>query len=186
MAAPVRLFIAVPVPNGSTLRRAIGELAVIGGGLRVIDGELHLTLKFLGETPWKRTAELSSTLLDICEKTPACTLTIQGMGAFPRVERPRVVWVGVSPVEPIIQLASRVESACAELGFPREERPYRPHITLARVNGRPPRELPNWMTKYAKTTFHHFELSTVCLFQSELKRTGPVYTPLASMSLKDV
>ncbi|MCA9045752.1 MAG: RNA 2',3'-cyclic phosphodiesterase [Planctomycetaceae bacterium] len=186
MAAPVRLFIAAPVPNGALLRRKMTELASFRGGLRVIEGELHLTLKFLGDTPWERTAELSSRLLDICESTPACSLTIRGVGAFPRVERPRVVWVGVDPQKPVVQLANSIETACTELGFPREDRPYRPHITLARVNGRPPRELADWITSNAEATFHSFELSTVCLIQSELRRAGPLYTPIASMSLRDV
>ncbi|MCA9081738.1 MAG: RNA 2',3'-cyclic phosphodiesterase [Planctomycetaceae bacterium] len=183
MAAPVRLFIAAAVPPGTALRRLMRELGELDPGLRLVDGDLHLTLKFLGDTPWERTVEVTDMLRAICERAPSCELNLQGIGAFPRLERPQVVWAGIAPTEPVVALAREIESTCAELGFPREDRPYRPHVTLARVKGRPSRELPGWIASHASTTFHGFELNEVTLYQSELRRSGPVYTPLASVPL---
>jgi RNA 2',3'-cyclic 3'-phosphodiesterase len=94
---------------------------------------LHLTLKFLGERPEEFVSRLGSELRGTTRGVPACALDIGGVGAFPSLRRPRVLWVGIATNSGLTELYQRVETACAALGAERETRAFHPHVTLGRV-----------------------------------------------------
>ena len=104
----------------------------------VRDEGLHLTLKFIGEQPETSLEPIASSLEGVAARHDALALGVGGLGAFPNLRAPRIVWVGVSN-EPRLELLHHdVERACEALGIPVEGRAFRPHITLGRVK----RELP--------------------------------------------
>lgn len=120
----VRAFVAVDMPStvlmDLPLRRAISPR--------------HLTLRFLGETPEERLAEVDQAMQRAVEGFRTFELEWRGIGAFPNASRPRVVWAGIGAGSPeLIRLASRIEQELESAGWPKESRPFVPHLTLLRV-----------------------------------------------------
>jgi RNA 2',3'-cyclic 3'-phosphodiesterase len=138
----LRLFVAVPLDDGA---RAAVEAIVdrvrasepAGRGVRWVrlDG-LHLTLRFLGPTSETRIAELHEVIHAAANAHGPIQLRISGSGAFPSSGRPRALWLGVEDERGGLSgLAGRLDDALAGAGWAREERPFRPHLTLARADG---------------------------------------------------
>ena len=130
----------------------------------VAPGNLHLTLKFLGAVPEAR---------------------ILGLGAFPSANRPRVVWAGVTDgASETVELARRVDTALAKLGFARDERPFSPHVTLGRVR-RPGRDpaLTEALGSATAREFGRMRVPGATLMRSELGPRGARYTELAKVAL---
>ncbi len=132
----MRLFIAINLPpeERDRLQRAAGVLRSARLPVRWVGTDaLHLTLKFLGEVPDARLPSIEQALLRAAVGFPHFDLELRGLGAFPDLRSPRVVWVGVHAPEEMAQLAGALEDAMAELGFPREQRAFSPHLTLGRA-----------------------------------------------------
>jgi 2'-5' RNA ligase len=153
--------------------------------LKLIPAEqMHVTLMFLGETRQTQVASLGELVREVGEATETPRLEMQGIGAFPNGVRPSVVWAGFARPSPLIPLADLLQSRCEELGFRRETRPFQPHLTLARVKANPPRELAEFLFKYAVTDFGAPYCSSLILYQSELRDDGSQYTPLVAAAFR--
>jgi 2'-5' RNA ligase len=132
-----RLFLAVPIPTA--VRDRIGDLIARleprGWPLRWIDPDnAHLTLHFLGDTPPEQATILQLALPEIVAGHEAFDLRTAGLGVFPKLKRPRVVWLGVyGPTHRLETLAGELGETLAEMQFPIDDRPFSPHITLGRV-----------------------------------------------------
>jgi 2'-5' RNA ligase len=141
---------------------------------------LHLTLKFLGEVPEEQIEAIVEALRAIAQATAPFPFTVKGVGGFPDLRRPRVLWVGVEPTPPLMRLQQIVEQAMERLGFPPEERAYHPHITLGRVKAMAGLEkVRAVLSEYASVTFGSVPAKHLTLFRSDLSREGPTYTPIA-------
>jgi 2'-5' RNA ligase len=138
---------------------------------------IHLTLKFLGEVPDARSAELSAALGEVVVGAKAIALVVRGAGAFPDPQRPRVFWAGVEPDPAIELLQDQVERVYAPLGFPTEARAFRPHLTLGRAGRRAgPRDFSGIERALADLTVEATALlEGVDLIQSVLQGEGAVY-----------
>ena len=110
----------------------------------------------------------------------SCELSIATLGAFPHVDRPSVVWAGLDGAETLATLAADLEAGLQPHGFPRENRPFVPHLTLARVKARPPESLRELLTRHAKTQFGRTNIDQVEFIRSELGPEGSRYTVLAA------
>ncbi len=132
-----RLFVGVMLPEPvaaaveqrviAPLRRAVPDADWVSAD------RLHLTLKFLGEQPAGLVAPLSARLADVAAGERAFQLTLSGVGAFPGMQRPRVIWLGGRDAGECTRLAHRVDDACEAFGIPRDDRAFRPHVTVARL-----------------------------------------------------
>jgi len=132
----MRLFIAIAIPEEIRAAYAglIQEFRELAPQAKWVRGEnLHVTLKFLGETPPAKWEELRSALVEIHSPEPV-KLEFQGLGFFPNERRPRVLWAGMEAPARLKMLAGDVDRVAHALGFPLEERPFTPHLTLARFN----------------------------------------------------
>ena len=135
-----RLFIAVALPPAVRAELAALRAALEGAGvprLRWVQPDgIHLTLKFLGDTPLRRRPEIEAAMEEAGAAGPEHTLSLGGLGLFGG-RRPRVLWAGLDgDVAAVIALAARLDAALAERGFEPERRPLTPHLTLARVPDR--------------------------------------------------
>lgn len=133
----MRLFVALNLPPGERTRLQSAAAALRSARLPVrwVQAEaLHLTLKFLGEVPDGRAAEIQSALDRVGAGVPSFELELRDLGGFPNLGNPRVVWVGVHAPPELGRLAGEIEEAMAALGFPRETRPFAPHLTLGRAD----------------------------------------------------
>ncbi|MGE0553417.1 MAG: RNA 2',3'-cyclic phosphodiesterase [Gemmatimonadales bacterium] len=175
----MRLFIAVPLPEepDRLVRSRLGRLRSLDWPVRWIKDEgLHLTLKFFGEVTSDRYESLVE-LLDLATQgTGPMVLTLDGIGAFPSAERPRVLHWGVQAGPDCELLQDRLERGGERLGFPPEGRPFRPHVTLGRV--REGHRLPSgwWDQVGTDAPPTPFLADRVCLYESQLGPGGPVYT----------
>jgi len=132
----MRLFLALELAPATAeeIHAAVAPLQDSAPGLAWVPAhKLHLTLKFLGDADESRVAALGDVTARLAAGHRPFELTLGGIGAFPNFRRPRVVWLGVEG-EPRLELLHHdVEVAAADLGYELEGRPYRPHVTLARV-----------------------------------------------------
>ncbi len=142
-------------------------------------------MKFLGDTDPHLLGEIGTVVQQVAADVPPFEVELAGLGVFPHVDRPTVVWAGFRGpgVESLCKLAEDLETDLEALGFPRERRKFEPHLTLARIKARPPRDLAELLAKHKETPFGTVTVDALVHFQSELRPEGPLYTPLATAKL---
>lgn len=178
----LRTFVAVDID--AAVAERVGALqsvlAKTRADVRWVDNHnLHITLKFLGTTPQELIPQVTEAIAQTARRQQPAKIEVRGLGAFPSFRRPRVLWLGVRDDGKLAAMARELDEALAPLGFPTEERPFQPHLTLCRV-----RSLRRWdaLEKEAKAhldeTFGESFVEELILYRSDLRPTGAVYTPL--------
>ncbi len=189
MRHTVRTFVAVEIgaENRQAAGRLIQSLRGAGADVKWVAPEnLHLTLKFLGDVPNERLAEVCRAVEQAAGAQAPFVLELRGAGAFPNAARPRVIWLGTGEgTEPSISLAEAVEQALEGLGFRREARRFHPHLTLGRMRRSGPgvSALARLLKEHAEFDAGRAEINQTVVFSSQLTRSGPVYEPLAHARL---
>ena len=151
-------------------------------------GGIHLTLKFLGNIPSKRVTEITEAMGKAAQGISPFHLEISGLGAFPNLRQVRVFWVGIGgEVDKLSGLQQSIDSALAALGFAKEERPFVPHLTLARIReGALPSERRSFGELVGSTVFedkYPVAVEAVRLMRSQLTPAGAIYTCLSVVEL---
>ncbi len=183
----VRTFIAVEIPDNvrDVISGVISELRKFCGGVRWVPPEnLHLSLKFLGDLEPERFSVLKVTVGRALTGSRPFGMTLSGIGAFPNLRRPRVFWIGVGDRGKDFEgIYDKIEGALSDEGFPKEERKFSPHLTIGRVKS--PRELGEVASKVDRVSLAPQEItvSEVVIMKSDLRPSGPIYTPLARYEL---
>lgn len=186
-----RLFVAIPIP--SPVRDAVtalvdgvrsaGDPAVRDVRWVRLDG-LHLTVRFLGPTEEEHEADVAAAVDQTARRLAPFEVVIAGGGAFPSVARPRALWLGVAEgVNELAAAAVALDDALAEVGWPRDERPYRAHLTLARSDGvRSGPAVARRLIDAAAAVREPFRAESLVLFES-ISGGGPArYMPLHEVS----
>jgi RNA 2',3'-cyclic 3'-phosphodiesterase len=186
----VRAFIAVDLDPGlkSALEAIVGDLgkAPGSGSVRWVGSSgMHLTLKFLGEISDEQAAQVSSALGEVVLRHRAFELTLAGTGVFPPGRRdPRVLWVGITSVPPLLALQEDIEGVMDILGFEREKRRFHPHLTLGRVKFPSRLDLLILeLNKYQDRSFGRMRVEKLTFFRSILKPAGAEYIVLKEFCL---
>jgi len=186
----MRTFIAVDLPDGikaeiSSFLQKIKRTAPGGIGWSN-PADFHVTLKFLGEIDEASVGEIGETVRKVAAESSVFSLTLAGTGSFPpHSPRPRVLWVGIEECAPLKALQGRLEEALVPLGFAREDRPFHPHLTAARVRsaGLPQRILAQFDAG-AGFVFGNFQVGELILYQSILRPSGAEHHRLVSGALR--
>jgi 2'-5' RNA ligase len=149
---------------------------------------IHLTLKFLGQVPTAKVAEISSALERATQGVGRFSLSFGGLGCFPSATNPRVIWVGCQTLDDSLKrLHSKIEKQLEPLGFAPENRPFNPHLTLGRVreNASPGarHDLGGIISATSIGELGQVEVPEITLMQSILKPSGAEYTPLQHIPL---
>ncbi len=184
----MRLFVAADLP-----RELRGRLGAIQEALRPIplpvrwvrpEG-IHLTFKFLGEVPEARREAIETALKSAAAVGPhPLALEAAGVGTFPGTGRPRVIWMGIrGSIEEASRVQRAIDGALEAIGYPSEERDFRPHLTLGRVKGPGRGDWKAFLAGFAETPAGTFEVRTIVLFESRLDPGGATYLPLAAFPL---
>lgn len=185
----IRTFIAIEIPG--EIQEKIGELQNrlkgIGGKISwTKPANIHLTLKFLGDTDEEVVDEIAAELQQAVLTTTAFKIAVKGTGVFPSFKRPRVIWVGAeSAGDELRQLAEQVEICMENFGFEKENRPYSAHLTLGRVkdvNGIQP--VMDKLKNFYDIELGSFVATSFYLIKSELHRNGSIYTPLKKIDFQ--
>src|ERR1051326_1341118 len=141
---------------------------------------IHLTLKFFGNVDQAKALGISDVLARVAKEFSAVGVAVGGTGVFPRPSRPQVLWIGIDDrTGALAKLQKRVEDECAREGFPKEDRAFRPHLTIARI--RNSHNANHLAEAHLKLEFASVEvsLSELVLFHSELSPKGSKYTPIS-------
>jgi 2'-5' RNA ligase len=187
----IRSFIAIELP--AAIHQKLAE--VIQGmkgprtqGIRWVPAEnIHLTLKFLGDVSPTQMNALHQVLQRVSQE-PAFSISVSGTGAFPNPHRPRVIWAGVKAPGELAALAAWIDRETIPLGFPSENRPFSPHLTLGRVsqNATPEqvRQIAAVVAEQNTGLLGTAEVKEITLFRSDLRSTGAEYSALLKIPLR--
>jgi 2'-5' RNA ligase len=176
----MRLFVGVAIPP------EIGErLWALTGGVKgahwMPAKTYHVTLRFLGDAGRPQAEELDAMLRTI--EMPAFELALAGVNYFGTAGRPRVLWAGADPSLPLHQLARKVDRAARQADFPREERSFTPHVTIARLHDTSMLEAMTYVQDKALFRAPPFTVGQFTLFESRQGKAEPAYIPLADYRL---
>jgi RNA 2',3'-cyclic 3'-phosphodiesterase len=184
----LRLFIAVDLPAAQ--RQAVAALNTrdLAGARFAKPEQLHVTLRFLGATPEERLPDLRKRLALV--KAPRFRLGLAGAGVFPPDGRhPKVLWLGLAPTEPLFALKrelDRVLDALPELYPDEPNRPFRPHLTLARFSRRPDPSLARFLQRNAGFRGEEWDVEELHLYRSTLRPSGAVHELLAAYPFGEI
>lgn len=188
MSGLVRTFIAVPVEQGVAGRIAdfIGSLAEKHTGIKWVDARnLHITLKFLGDMDRGQIPRLTGAVEAGVSAISKFAVTCKGVGAFPSLNRPRVIYVGLTEGSAdLLSLFSAVEAETVKAGFAAADKGFRAHITIGRV--REGQEVPGLSAAVAEARemlFGRMSVSAVHVMESKLSAKGPTYGSMGILPL---
>jgi 2'-5' RNA ligase len=184
----MRSFLAVEIPPivKEALGSARNQLRDSGADVKWVNPHaIHLTLKFLGEIEPAMADEIRRCMEPALRNHDPFVLEVRGMGCFPGLRQPRVVWVGLSgDLERLGDLQREVEEGTTRLGFPPQDRPFWPHLTLGRVRSARGRDrLVDRIQDLLEVRLGTFTVESLLQFQSELHPSGARYTPLWELPL---
>ena len=188
----VRVFIAIELSESvcdaiqkqtARLRQTLGNELIRW----VPTQNMHLTLKFLGDTTTSHLEFLKQMLAREANSHPQFNLQLGGLGAFPNSKRPRLLWIGINAPADLVSLQKSIESGTSRLGYEQEERAFSPHLSIGRVrqNIGPPEQ------QKIRTALDTIQLGNICsarvdsvhLFKSDLQSGTPIYTKLFTAPL---
>ena len=177
----IRTFIAIKIPRKleAALDGLLAELRRAGGDVKWVNpASVHITLKFLGEITPDDVARVSRAVESATAGKISFVLSSGAKGAFPNLRRPRVFWVGLQEQHQaqLRELQQDIEKRLEAVGFPREARAFKPHLTIGRV--RSLRDIDQVVTAFTRNDFPMIDLpvSEVLIMKSELIRAGAVYS----------
>ncbi len=184
----MRSFVGIGLPEAcrSAIARALAAFRTAPGRVAwVREQNLHLTLKFLGEIRPDQVSGLETLLADAAGDVPSFDFDVAEAGAFPSLRAPRVLWVGIrEPLELVGKLQQNIETALSRSGFPREDRPFHPHVTAGRVKGVLP---PGWGDRFVGALsgirFGSARAASFQLYESRLSPAGATYTVMRDIPL---
>lgn len=181
-----RTFVCLELPEAVRTQAAALQtrLGALAGQIRWVNAvNLHLTLRFLGELSRPQLEAVCSAVRKAAEYVEPFTVRYSGTGCFPSLRRPRIFWIGVAEPTELARLFQAVEQELASAGFPRESRPFSPHLTLGRARvDRPDAGLGEAFAK-AGFTASSCLAKEVIVMKSVLGKAGPAYTPIARLPL---
>ncbi len=189
--AKLRLFVAIELPPDlqETVAQLPAQFPLPSDQVRWVNAEqngYHLTLHFLGDVPELEMVAIWRNLQKVTAKIKRFSISIEGVGGFPNLRRPKVLWVGVgSGTDHLAELHRLTGEALTEIGrYRREERMFTPHITLGRLN--PDADELAWgkqLQKWNDWSGGSFTVKEILILASELTREGPIYTVMGRAKL---
>jgi 2'-5' RNA ligase len=184
----IRSFLAIEIPREiqKKIEEVEEDLKSSHADVRWVTPEkIHLTLKFFGNIEESKIEPIVRSIEGPIQTTPSFFLKVRGVGAFPHLKNPRVIWMGlVDGKEALTHFQKQLEEALEKIGFESEKRAFHPHLTLGRMRSSKGREeLIGRMEKHKEEEFGDLQIERVVLFKSDLRPTGPIYTPLREIKL---
>lgn len=176
----LRLFVALPLPDG-----VIARLSILQGGVPgaswVEPVNMHLTLRFIGEVDTETAEDIAAMLAHV--EAPAFSLELSGVGTFGEGSKARALWAGVKPSAELAHLQQKVESAVVRAGLPPETRKFSPHVTLARLKHAQAPRLESFIAGNNLFSAGPFAVERFTLYESRPGNGGPVYIPQVDYDL---
>lgn len=176
----IRTFISIPVPRSTVLNAVLSDLKKIPGVS--VSREIHLTLQFIGDVEEDKIRTLSEKIQKLHEH-PSFVIDLKGIGAFPGTKRPRVVWIGAYPAEPMRAMVEDIRSILDSLRIEYDNRSFKAHVTIGRVKD-PSQQLTEFLMSNENREIDSFTCNEVDLMKSILTQQGAVHSIIAAVCLK--
>ena len=189
----LRLFLAIDIPPRAReiVTTVQNRFKTLGFKISLVrPGNIHLTLKFLGDTPLEQVANIKKSVSEAVDSISVFEVALDGVGVFPNLKKPRVLWVGLKdPHKHLNVLQENIDAKMMKLGFPRERKNFAPHLTLARIKHAKGKikegfeDLKREVESVPPMDSEFFQVDSVRLIQSELTPKGSIYTILEKFPL---
>ena len=188
MSDSIRTFIAFELPPAVILllQKMQQDLKLLKIRARWVQPEnIHLTLKFLGDINPADIDKIDAAMTGAVIESSPITLSVSGIGVFPGIKRPRVIWLGLGgDIRSLLALQGRLEEKLAGVGFPKDKRSFKAHLTLGRIKqAANPSVIRQMLSEYASLSPDEFTCNQVILFKSDLEPSGAVYSKLKQAKL---
>jgi RNA 2',3'-cyclic 3'-phosphodiesterase len=189
----IRSFIAIELPESvkSYLHQLVNGLkSLCPSSIKWVNPDnIHLTLKFLGNIDAEKTDAFIQSIRSVASEIDPFALNLSRIGVFPNLNNIQVIWIGLSgELESLMELQQRLETSMVPLGIPLEKRPFKAHITLARVSDRvsfaEKHILSDVMSKNIDINNIPLKVNSISFMKSQLTRTGAVYSRLCLVEMK--
>lgn len=180
-----RAFISIDLARIQEVEDLLVALKTADPTLKVVDpGQIHITLKFLGETPESKVPGILEAMGEAAQGIEPFTVPLRGTGAFPSKNRMRVIWVGMNDTLPMGTMATRLDESLSTQGFERERRPFAPHLTVARTKVESSNPVIRQIIENnAQNEFGTIYVDRIRLKKSVLTQCGPQYSTLDEITL---
>jgi 2'-5' RNA ligase len=180
-----RGFIAIDIEPFPKLVQFENEIRNTGANVKLVEPEnVHITLKFLGDTDEGYIDQIGEIIKDAVKETDSFEIQLKGAGVFPNQNYIKVMWIGIKNGVQIGKIASKIDEQISGLGFKKEKRDFSAHLTIARVRSAKNKEkILQIIEKYRDMEFGNFKVNYIKLKKSELTSKGPIYTTLREIKL---
>ena len=181
----IRAFVAVEIPLFREVEELVEALRNCRAKLSVPRASsLHITLKFLGDIDQGQIGDIREVMKTVAAKLQPFEARISGVGAFPNVKKPRILWLGIEDDGSLGKIAEEIDSGLASVGFPREQRGFRSHVTIARIkSGSNLEQAMSIISGKENALFGSFQVSEMKLKKSTLTPSGAIYDDLEVIGL---
>ena len=179
------MFVAVDVPVAKPILDFENDIRKVGADVKLVEPKnIHVTLKFLGDVDESRVPDIKEALTQAVASSKPFSIRLKGSGVFPNRNYVKVIWVGIESDDALKVLAESVDNQLSMLGFEREKRGFRSHLTVGRVrSARNKQELLGVVDSFVDVEFCVVDVKSIELKQSELTAKGPIYTTLCAVEL---
>lgn len=190
MSEVLRVFIGIDISDYNVLNNLIkirDSLVETGADLKPVSNEnLHITIRFIGEIPMYVVNSICNELSKLTYKP--FKVKVQGIGVFPSISRPRVIWAGITEgIDELTYIHETIEKMLRKLGIPPDREKFVPHITLARVRSdRNLSKLTKLISNMVTYDFGVFIVNEIVLKRSILTPSGPIYNNLFSVKARQL
>lgn len=180
-----RGFVAADIEPDESLKDILAQLKRVGGDLKVVRPELlHVTLKFLGDTEEGLVDGIVSRMEDAVKEVHPFSIRLVGMGAFPSLSNIRVLWVGMEDAGPLAGIAQRLDDSMRDLGFERDSKGFKAHLTVARARSSSRMgAVQAILRQKAAADFGTYRIESIRLKRSVLGPGGPTYSDVREVAL---
>ena len=183
-----RLFIGIPIESPKSVRHVEVWKRNSNLNRNVLNwtppGNWHITLFFLGNTEESAVAVLQQLIEESFSKIQAYQTELRGVGVFPNTNNPKVLWLGLDDLQPLMPAYSQLGESLQQNGFSFDQKPLKPHLTIARVKRADnPLAFQSLLSEFQETVFDRIEVNKAALFESISTSAGPIYKPLFEKQL---
>jgi 2'-5' RNA ligase len=181
----IRTFIAIDIPVSQKIKEVLSEIKKTGINAKFVEPEnIHLTLKFLGDTDQSLINKIIEAIEKSVENISPFEIKFKNIGVFPNLHYIKVVWLGVENIEILKQIAENIDEKLNKIGFKKEKREFSAHLTVARVRSAMNKEkLIKLLYKYQEVEFQKLTVNKIIFKKSQLTQKGPIYTNIGEISI---
>ena len=177
----IRTFVSIEIPDKTSLDNPLADLRTLKGIRTSPAEQIHITLRFIGDVDESKIDVIADCVARAVKGTKPFKIKVSGAGAFPKRERPSVVWIGASPQNVMSNIAERLGRNLQEAGIGFDSKPFKSHVTIGRC--RDPVDLSEFFDKYIDMEFCEFECTEILVMKSVLGPKGAKHTVLRRVSL---